>query len=110
MSTEKSEDKDQNEALYRRGGQVNILLASRYDPSLVEEARTLSTQLMERVKKGVEDFEGFEQRVERSEEFSLHESAQLSKKEKEFRAVYLRGRALLDAIAEAEARRSRFGR
>ncbi|MBK8013843.1 MAG: hypothetical protein IPK13_21145 [Deltaproteobacteria bacterium] len=106
MSTEENE----TATIYRRGGHVNLQLASRYDESLIEEARTISARLLDRVKANVDDFDDFARRVERSEEFSLHESAQLSKKEKEFRTVYLRGRALLDAIAEAEARKARFGR
>ena len=90
---------------YVRANQINARLAKRYDPALASEGRRVAEQLLEHLKENVQDYEDFVRRCERSEVFSLHESAQVEKNEVRFKGLYLRATGLLQTIQEAEQRR-----
>jgi hypothetical protein len=91
---------------FLRANQINARLASaKYDPALVSEGKRIAEQLLTYVKEQVQDFEDFARRCERSEVFSLHESAQVDKKEVRFKGLYLRATGLLQTIQEAEQRK-----
>lgn len=90
---------------YQRATRINAKLASRYDANLASEGKQLAQQLFDHVKGEVDDYDDFVRRVERSEQFILHDSAQVSKKERELKNFYVRAADLLVTIEEAEARR-----
>lgn len=96
--------------LYRQATRLNAKLASKHDPALASEGRRVAEALLAHVRSRVEDYEDFVRRVQRSEEFSLHESAQLSKGEKDLRVHYLRAVDLLETIREAEERAKKRAR
>jgi hypothetical protein len=90
---------------YVRANRLAIRLASKYEDAVLREARQTAQQLLDHVKANVKgDYEDFVRRVKVSEEFSLTESRQVAKTEKELRNLYLRGVSLLETIEEAEAR------
>ncbi len=90
---------------FQQANQLNARLSSRYNAQEVAEARQLAEALLDYVKTKVADYEEFVRRVERSELFSLHESAQLPKNERPYRPYYLRAVDLLETVLEAEALR-----
>ena len=92
---------------YQRATRVNAKLASRFDANLVTEGRQLAQQLLDHVRSSVEDYDDFVRRVDRSEEFILHDSAQIDKKQKDLKVLYTRAADLLETISEIEARQSK---
>ena len=90
---------------YVRANQINARLASKFDPALAAEGRRVAEQLLAYLKENVPDYEDFARRCERSEEFPLHESAQVEKKETRFKGLYLRATGLLQTIQETEQRK-----
>lgn len=90
---------------YARANRLAIRLASKHDEALLREARQTAQQLLDHVKANIKgDYDDFVRRVKVSEEFSLTESRQVAKTEKELRNHYLRGVSLMETIEEAEAR------
>ena len=89
-------------AAYSRAARINAKLASSYSGALVTEGKALAEALLAHVKEQVADYEDFVSRVERSEEFSLHDSAQMKKDDKALKTLYLRATGLLETIREAE--------
>ena len=93
--------------LYSRANRLNAKLASKFDNSLASEGRQVAQQLIEHVKSQVSDYDAFVAQVERSEQFSLHDSARVDKKERQFKLYYERAMGLLETIEEGEGRRKR---
>lgn len=91
--------------LYARATRLNAKLASKYDSALAAEGRQVAESILAQLQTQVGDFSEFVRRVERSELFPLHESAQLEKNEQPWKVLYLRAVDLLETIKEAEARR-----
>lgn len=89
---------------YARANKLAIRVASHHDDAVLRDARQVAQLLLEHVKASVPAYDDFVRRVKVSEEFSLTESRQVPKTEKELRNIYLRGASLLEAIEEAEAR------
>lgn len=89
---------------YARANRLVIRLASKPDEATMREARSTAQVLIDHVKASAKDYDDFVRRVKVSEEFSLTESRQVAKNEKELRTLYLRAASLLDTIDEAEAR------
>jgi hypothetical protein len=89
---------------YARATRINAKLASRFDANLATEGKQAAQTLLDHVRSEVEDFDEFVARVDRSELFSLHDSAQIDKKQKHLKVLYVRAADLLETIAEAEAR------
>jgi hypothetical protein len=89
---------------YVKANRLAIRLASHHDDAVLREGRQVAQQLLDHVKASVPAYDDFVHRVKMSEEFSLTESRQVPKTEKELRNLYLRGASLLEAIDEAEAR------
>jgi len=89
---------------YAKATKLNAKLAIGYDAHAVTEAREVAGRLIEYVRSKVADFDEFVQKVERSERFSLHESAQLKKQEKDLKVIYTRAAELLTTAAEAQQR------
>ncbi|MEQ8272338.1 MAG: hypothetical protein RMA76_22515 [Deltaproteobacteria bacterium] len=102
--SESSETNPISEA-YQRATRINAKLASRYDANLASEGKQLAQQLFDHIKAQVEDYDDFVRRVERSEEFSLHDSAKMGKNESELKNFYVRAADLLETITESESRR-----
>lgn len=92
---------------YARANRLAVRLASRHDEASIREARQTAQVLLDHVKANVKDYDDFVKRVKVSEEYSLTESRQVAKTEKELRNFYLRGASLLETIEEAEARSRR---
>jgi hypothetical protein len=90
--------------VYARANRLNAQLASGTSDELIREAREVARQLTEHVKGRVERYEDFVERVASSEEFSLTESRQVAKEERELKVLYLRATSLLEAANEAEER------
>ena len=93
--------------LYAEANRINAKLSSRYDAALAAKGRQVANQLLEQVKAGVADMPGFVERVDRSELFSLHESAQVEKTEKQMKLLYVRAMDLLETISQSESRAKR---
>lgn len=93
--------------LYARANKLSVRLASKSDDALLREAGQLVAGLLEHVRAKVKDFDDFVRRVQLSEEFSLTESKQVPKTEKELRTLYVRAVSLQEAIDEARARRDK---
>ena len=93
--------------LYGDASKLNALLANNSDPQLISRAKVLANQLFAHVKSSVEDYEDFIRRAERTEEFVLHTSAQVTTKERELKNYYFRATDLIDAIREAQERSRR---
>lgn len=91
--------------LYARATRLNAKLASKYDSALASEGRQVAEAILGQLQGQIPDFQDFVRKVERSEEFPLHESAQLEKNEQPWKVLYLRAADLLQTIKEAEARR-----
>lgn len=89
---------------YARANRLAVRLASKHDEATLREARTTAQILLDYVKANSKDYDDFVRRVKVSEEFSLTESRQVAKTEKELRNLYLRGASLLETIDEAVAR------
>jgi len=89
---------------YARATKLNAQLATSTDETLIAEARALANGMLEHIRSQVADYEDFVRRVNLSEQFSLTESMQVSKKEKDLKVVYLRAQGLLETAAEAAAR------
>lgn len=92
---------------YQRATRINAKLASRFDANLVTEGKRLAQELLDHVRANVDDYDDFERRVERSEQFSLHDSAQVAKTERELKNFYIRAGDLLETIKDVEARQSK---
>lgn len=92
---------------YTKANQLNVRLATKYDPAMATEARRVAEQLLGYIREQVEDYEDFVQRAERSELFSLHESAQLKKGEVRLKGLYMRATGLLETIKDWEQRKKR---
>lgn len=92
---------------YTRANRLNAKLASGTSAELIREGRQVADDLVAHVRARVESFDDFVKRVELSEEFSLTESRQVSKAEKELKIFYLRAASLREAANEAEARARR---
>ena len=90
---------------FLRANQINTRLSSKYDASLASEGKQVAQQLLDHIKGEVEDYEDFVDKAERSEEFTLHESAQLKKEQKRLKGLYLRATGLLDTIRDSESRK-----
>ena len=92
---------------YARATRINARLASRYDANLVSEGRELAQKLLDHVRAEASDYDDFVRRVARSEVFSLHDSAQVTKNERQLKVLYVRATDLLETIEDAERRRRR---
>jgi hypothetical protein len=92
---------------YALATKLNAKLATSDDPALVTQARELANRMLEHVRGKVTDYEDFVRRVHISEQFSLTESMQVGKTEKELKQIYLRASGLLETAAEAAARANR---
>jgi hypothetical protein len=90
--------------LYARANRINAKLASKFDSALASEGRQIAQALIAEVQSKVEDYPDFVRRVDRSEEFSLHESAQVEKDEQQLKLLYVRAVDLLETIKESESR------
>lgn len=90
--------------VYARANGLNAKLASGTDQGLIREARQVAQQITDHIRSRVENYDDFVKRVEVSEEYSLTESRQLEKTEKDMKVLYLRAASLLEAASEAEAR------
>ncbi len=106
MSEPTTESNPISEA-YQRATRINAKLSSRFDANLVSEGKRLAQQLIDHVRENVDDYEDFVRRVERSEQFSLHDSAQVAKTERELKNFYVRAADLLETITDVENRQSR---
>lgn len=93
--------------LYTQANRLNAKLASVPDGNLVREARDVAKRLLEYVGSKVPDLEDFRRRVALSEQFSLTESRQVPKTERELKVLLLRAETLLETAGEAEVRASR---
>jgi hypothetical protein len=93
--------------IYTRANRLNAQLASGTTEELIREGRDVARQLIAYVKEHVESFDDFVKRVESSEEFSLTESRQVAKTERELKVLYLRATSLAEAANEAEERANR---
>jgi hypothetical protein len=92
-------------AAYQRANQLNARLASRYEVGLAAEGKRVADQLLSYMREQLgAEYDAFVARCERSEEFSLHESARVEKEEARMKGLYLRATGLLETIADAEAR------
>jgi hypothetical protein len=89
---------------YAQANRLAVRLASKHDDASLREARQVAEKLIEHVKSNVKSYDDFVARVKVSEEYSLTESRQVPKAEKELRTLYLRAASLLETIEEAEAR------
>ena len=89
---------------YARATQLNALLATSSDKALITEARDLANGMLTHVRESVADYEEFVRRVHLSERFSLTESLQIARTEKDLKVVYMRACGLLETAAEAAAR------
>lgn len=89
---------------YAKANQLNVRLSKKYDPAMATEARRVADQLLAYVKDQVEDYEDFAERCERSELFSLHESARLKKAEVRLKGLYMRATGLLETVRDWEQR------
>lgn len=89
---------------YVRANRLAIRLASKPEEATLREARSTAQVLIDHVKANAKDYDDFVRRVNVAEEFSLTESRQVAKNEKELRTLYLRAASLLETIADAEAR------
>jgi hypothetical protein len=92
---------------YAHANRLNAKLATRYEAALVSEARELAGRMLEHVKSKIPDYEAFVERVKLSEQYSLTESRQPEKVEKQMKVIYQRAASLLETAAEAEARSKR---
>lgn len=92
---------------YTRATMLNATLATSVDQALVSEARELAQRMLDHVRAQTEDYETFVRRVHLSEQFSLTDAMQVSKKEKELKVIYTRASGLLETAAEAAARAKR---
>ncbi|MCK6544685.1 hypothetical protein L6R52_02370 [Myxococcota bacterium] len=92
---------------YSKANRLNAKLASSTDANLIREGRQLAQELFAMVKAKVTDFDDFVRRVKISEEYSLTESRQLPKTERDLKVIYLRAASLEEAAAEAEQRAAR---
>ena len=92
---------------YALANKLNARLATSQDPSLVSEARALANQMIDYVRSQVDDYEDFVRRIHLSEQFSLTDSMQVTKKEKPLKLIYLRASGLAETAAEAAARSGR---
>ena len=92
---------------YVRANKLNAQLATSSEPQPTAEARELAKTMLDYVRDQVDDYEDFVRRIHISEEFSLTESMQLKKAEKELKVVYQRASGLLETVAEAAARGKR---
>lgn len=90
--------------LHAHANRLNAKLASGTSAELIREGRQVAQQLLDYVKAHVASYDEFARRVALSEEFTLHESRQVPKTEREYRVHYLRAMSLLEAASEAEAR------
>lgn len=97
--------------LYAKANKLNGKLASGVDAGAIREGKQLAGEMIGyvRAKLGAE-FDDFVHRVTLSEEYSLTESRQVAKTEKELKSFYLRAASLLEAADEAETRAKRQGR
>ncbi len=90
---------------YQRANQLNARLASKHNSAMVSEGRQVAELLLNHVKSNVEDYDAFVAQVDRSERFSLHDSARVDKKQRDLKLYYERAMGLLETIEESEARR-----
>lgn len=104
--SETSSDTNPISDVYQQATRINAKLASGYDGNLVSQGKRLADELIAHVRGQVDDYDDFVRRVERSEQFSLHESAQVAKGEKELKVLYVRAADLLETIRDVEARKS----
>lgn len=95
---------------YRQANRLVAELATGRAPENIRQALALADRMIEHVRSQVEDFADFVRRVENSEEFSLTESRQVAKTEKELKVIYLRAISLRETAQEAEARARRTAR
>ncbi len=102
-----TEEQSPISAAYERATKINAKLASRFDANLVTEGKRVASELIEHIRGEVENYDEFVEKVERSEEFSLHDSAQIDKKQKHLKVLYVRAADLLETIKQTEERQSR---
>ena len=91
--------------LYAEANKLNASLSSKYDGGKISQGKQIAAQLIEHVKANVEDYKSFVETVERSELFALHDSAQVDKKQRQFKLYYERAVSLLETIEQSESRR-----
>lgn len=90
-----------SEDLLRRANQLSVRLADRSPATeTVREAEQIARALLSHVRAEAKDFDDFVRRVERSEEFPLHDSAQVAKTERALKVLYLRAVTLLETVEE----------
>lgn len=95
---------------YRTANALNVQLIRQDDASIISQAETTAKALIDYVRSKTKDFEDFTRRVQRSDEFSLHDSAQVETSERTLKIYYQRAVSLKEAINEALARRARKAR
>lgn len=92
---------------YMKANRLNVKLASTVDAGLIREGRQLASEMIAIVKAKVTDYDDFVRRVKVSEEYSLTESRQVPKTERDLKVLYLRAASLEESAAEAEQRAAR---